>query len=181
VKEDDDPALVRRCRQGDRAAFEQLVRRYEKPIFNVALRMLHSGEDASDIAQTTFLKAFEHLEDYDPAYKFYSWIYRIAVNESLNALASRKPIEELSIEQADGSDGPEQHAQVEQLRRTIEIALAQIKPDLRMAIVLRHFMHLSYHDMSQVLDLPEKTVKSRLHGAREVLRARLMALRSDVS
>jgi RNA polymerase sigma factor (sigma-70 family) len=78
VREDDDPALVRRCRDGERSAFEQLVVRYQKPVYNAALRMLHEPQDAMDVAQTTFLKAFEHLADYDPSFKFYSWIYRIA-------------------------------------------------------------------------------------------------------
>ena len=72
-------------------AFEQLVVRYQKPVYNAALRMLHEPQDAMDVAQTTFLRAFEHLADYDPSFKFYSWIYRIAVNESLNALGARKP------------------------------------------------------------------------------------------
>ena len=89
MKEDDDATLVRRCREGDRAAFEQLVVRYQKPVFNAALRLLHDPEDARDVAQTTFLKAFEHLGDYDPSFKFYSWIYRIAVNVCVGQMRKR--------------------------------------------------------------------------------------------
>jgi RNA polymerase sigma-70 factor (ECF subfamily) len=84
VTEDDDRTLVWRCRQGDQAAFGQLITRYQRPVFNAALRLLREPEEAKDVAQTTFLKAFERLADYDPRFKFYSWLYRIAVNESLD-------------------------------------------------------------------------------------------------
>jgi RNA polymerase sigma-70 factor (ECF subfamily) len=174
VKEDDDRTLVGRCRDGDRRAFEQLVVRYQRPVFNAALRLLHNPEDARDVAQTTFLKAFEHLEGYNPAFKFYSWIYRIAVNEALDALGSRKPFEAISEEEADEAPGPEQQVGDEQVSREIETALMGIKPEFRTVIVLRHFMHLSYQDMSDVLQLPEKTVKSRLYSARQLLRDELL-------
>jgi RNA polymerase sigma-70 factor (ECF subfamily) len=174
VNEDDDRIMVRRCRGGDRAACDQLVVRYQKPVFNAALRLLRNPEDAKDVAQTTFLKAFGHLADYDPSYKFYSWIYRIAVNEALNALGSRKSFEKISGEEADEAPGPDRLVEGEQLSQTITEALMDIKPDLRTVIVLRHILHLSYQDMSDVLQLPEKTVKSRLYGARQILRDRLL-------
>jgi len=174
VTEDDDATLVRRCRDGDRAAFERLVMRYQKPVFNAALRLLSDPEDARDVAQTTFLKVFEHLGDYDPSFKFYSWIYRIAVNESLNALGSRKPCEGLNGEEADAAPGPDRQLEGEQTGQAIEEALMRLKPELRTVIVLRHFMHLSYQDMSDILLLPEKTVKSRLYSARQLLRDHLL-------
>jgi len=99
VNEDDDRITVHRCREGDRAACEQLVVRYQRPVFNAALRLLRNPEDAKDVAQTTFLKAFGHLADYDPSFKFYSWIYRIAVNEALTLLGSRKSFEKISGEE----------------------------------------------------------------------------------
>jgi RNA polymerase sigma-70 factor (ECF subfamily) len=174
VNEDDDATLVRRCREGDRAAFERIVVRYQKPVFNAALRLLRDPEDARDVAQTTFLKVFEHLADYDPSFKFYSWIYRIAVNEALDALASRKPCEGLNGEEADEAPGPDRQVEGEQTSRAIEEALMRIKPELRTVVVLRHFMHLSYQDMSDILLLPEKTVKSRLYSARQMLRDHLL-------
>jgi RNA polymerase sigma-70 factor (ECF subfamily) len=170
VKEDDDATLVRRCRDGDRAAFERLVVRYQKPVFNAALRLLRNPEDARDVAQVTFLKVFEHLADYNPSFKFYSWIYRIAINESLNALGSRKPCEGFNDEEADTAPGPDRQLEGEQTGQAIEEALMRIKPELRAVVVLRHFMHLSYQDMGDILLLPEKTVKSRLHSARQLLR-----------
>ncbi len=174
MKEDDDATLVRRCRDGDRAAFERLVVRYQKPVFNAALRLLRDPEDARDAAQTTFLKVFEHIADYNPSFKFYSWIYRIAINESLNALGSRKSCERFNDQEADAAPGPDRQLEGQQTGRAIEEALMRIKPELRTVIVLRHFMHLSYQDMGDILLLPEKTVKSRLHTARQLLRDHLL-------
>ncbi len=173
MKEEDDPTLVVRCRGGDRGAFERLVIRYQKPVFNLALRMLHDRQDALDVAQTTFLKAFEHLGDYDAAFRFYSWLYRIAINESLNALALRKPRGELDTNTADDRPGPERATEGDQALQAIENALMQISPELRTVTLLRHITQLSYADIAQALGLPEKTVKSRLHSARERLREHL--------
>lgn len=174
MKEEDDPALVLRCREGDRNAFESLVIRYQKPVFNVALRMLRSRQDAMDVAQTTFLKAFEHLGDYDPAFRFYSWLYRIAINESLNALALRKPRGELDSNVPDERPGPDRSAEGEQALKAIQDALMFITPELRTVLVLRHITQLSYEAMAEALGVPEKTVKSRLHTARERLREQLL-------
>ena len=173
MKEEDDPALLLRCREGDRDAFEQLVMRYQKPVFNVALRMLRNRQDALDVAQTTFLKAFEHLGDYDPAFRFYSWLYRIAINESLNALALRKPRGELDANTADERPGPDRDAEGDQTLQAIEDALMLLSAELRTVTVLRHITQLSYEDIAGSLGLPEKTVKSRLHSARERLRDHL--------
>ena len=178
MKEGDDRALVVRCLAGDRDAFERLIIRYQKPVFNVALRMLRNRQDAMDVAQTTFLKAFEHLGDYDPAFRFYSWLYRIAINESLNALALRKPRGELDANTADETPGPDRAAEGDQALRALEEALMLISPELRSVTVLRHITQLSYEDIAEALGLPEKTVKSRLHSARERLREHL--LRSGV-
>jgi RNA polymerase sigma-70 factor (ECF subfamily) len=174
VKEENDPALVRRCREGERDAFEQLVLRYQKPVFNAALRMLRDAEDAMDVAQTTFLKAFEHLADYDPSFKFYSWLYRIAINESLNVVGSRRTFQEINGEEPDEAPGPDLQVEGEQTLRAIEDALMRIGPELRAVIILRHFLHLSYQDMADTLLLPEKTVKSRLYTARQLLREQLL-------
>jgi len=181
VREDDDLALVRHCLQGHRAAFEQLVLRYQKPVFNVALRMLRNRDDAMDVAQTTFLKAFEHLPTYDENYRFYSWIYRIAVNESLNALGARKTSASVNAEEPDEAPGPEQQLEGEQTGRAIEEGLMQISPELRTVIILRHFMHLSYEDIAGILTLPAKTVKSRLYSARQLLREHLLRARVELT
>jgi RNA polymerase sigma-70 factor (ECF subfamily) len=174
VREDDDPTLVRRCLAGDRRAFEELVLRYQRPVYNAALRMLHERQDALDVAQTTFMKAFEHLASYDPSHRFYSWIYRIAVNETLNALGSRKPAAKINDEEPDETPGPERQLEGEQASRALEDALMRITPELRSVVILRHVMHLSYQDMADILQLPPKTVKSRLYSARQLLREQLL-------
>jgi RNA polymerase sigma-70 factor, ECF subfamily len=173
VEEIDDATLVLRCREGNRDAFERLVIRYQKPVYNVALRMLRNRQDALDVAQTSFLKAFEHLGDYDPAFRFYSWLYRIAINECLNALALRKPLGELDTNTADEGPGPDRAAEGDQALHAIADALMLISPELRTVTVLRHIAQLSYEDIAETLGLPEKTVKSRLHSARERLREQL--------
>ena len=173
MNEEDDPTLVQRCREGDRDAFERLVMRYQKPVFNVALRMLRNRQDALDVAQTTFVKAFEHLADYDSAFRFYSWLYRIAINESLNALALRKPRGELDANTADERPGPDRNAEGDETIQAIEDALMLLSPELRTVTVMRHITQLSYEDIAEALGLPEKTVKSRLHSARERLRDHL--------
>jgi len=173
LNEEDDPTLVLRCRDGERNAFEQLVIRYQKPVFNVALRMLRDRQDALDVAQTTFLKAFEHLADYDPTFRFYSWLYRIAINESLNALALRKPRGELDANAADEGPGPDRAADGDQALQALEGALMLISPELRSVLVLRHIVQLSYEEIAEALGVPAKTVKSRLHSARERLRDHL--------
>ena len=97
MTEDPDAALVLEARAGNRRAFEQLLVRYERPIFNAAYRILHHREDASDVTQTTFLRAYEHLDRYDPGQRFFSWIYRIAVNEAMDA-SGRRPRADVEVE-----------------------------------------------------------------------------------
>jgi RNA polymerase sigma-70 factor, ECF subfamily len=144
-------------------------------VFNAALRLLHDPQEAMDVSQTTFLKAFEHLDGYDPSFRFYSWLYRIALNESFNALNSRKAQVPINDEEPDESPGPERQLESEQTGRAIEDALMHISPELRSVVVLRHVMNLSYHDMGDILQLPEKTVKSRLYSARQLLREQLQS------
>jgi len=172
--EDGDGLLVRRSLQGDRDAFSGLVARYERPVYNAALRMLRNPEDARDVAQTVFLKAFEHLADYDPQYRFYSWIYRIALNESINALHRRTPLQSFAGDEVDGEPGPEDAVRRAQLGRGIEEALMAIKTEYRSVIVLKHLLECSYQEMAEILGLPEKTVKSRLFTARQLLKEELL-------
>jgi RNA polymerase sigma-70 factor (ECF subfamily) len=170
MNEDSDGLLVERCRNGDRRAFETLVGRYQKPVFNAALRMLRNQEDARDVAQTVFLKVYEHLGDYDPTHRFYSWIYRIALNESINVLDRRRRLEPISGDEIDERLGAEDEVESEQSAQRVQRALMTIKPEYRAVIVLKHFLELSYEDIGLVLELPERTVKSRLFTARQLLK-----------
>jgi RNA polymerase sigma-70 factor, ECF subfamily len=170
MNEDSDGLLVQRCRGGDRRAFGTLVDRYQKPVYNAALRMLRNPEDARDVAQTVFLKVFEHLADYDPKFRFYSWIYRIAINESINVLDRRQRHAPILGDEIDDRRGAEDEVGSMQTGVRVQRALMSIKPEYRSIIVLKHFLDLSYDDIGQVLGLPEKTVKSRLFTARQLLK-----------
>ena len=177
--EDDDRVLVERCRHGDREAFTALVVRYQRPIYNAAFWVLHKAEDASDISQIVFLKVAERLDDYDPKYKFFSWIYRIAVNESLNLLRRKGHEEELDEEMdlpgADSADPLWQLSAAERSRR-VQSTLKSMATNDRVVLMLRHFSECSYQEMAQILELDEKTVKSRLFEARQRLRGLLKDL-----
>jgi len=170
MSEDDDAELVRRCLQGERRAFERLVLRYQKPVYNAALRMLRQPEDARDVVQTVFLKAYERLGDFDPNYRFYSWIYRIALNESINQLNGRRRYSPVSEDEPGDGPGPEWLLDAEWSERHIQAALMTLKEDYRAVIVLRHFLDRSYEEMAEILQVPAKTVKSRLFSARQMLR-----------
>jgi RNA polymerase sigma-70 factor, ECF subfamily len=171
--DDLDRALVRRFLDGERAAGDELVNRYHRSVFNVALRMLGNVQDAEDVAQTTFGNAFIALDSYDPTYRFFSWIYRMTVNESLNTLNRRRNVVSL-----DGSfDVPATDAMSQSAadaEERVGRALLELKPDDRAVVVLKHFVSFSYEEISEVLDVPVKTVKSRLFTARERLRESLL-------
>ena len=100
--------MIERCKNGDRKAFEALLAEYEKPVFNAAFRMLNSRDDAKDVTQTVFLKVFENFDHYDPSRRFFSWIYRITLNESINWLGKSNRLEPLQYETADEGMSPEQ-------------------------------------------------------------------------
>ena len=178
--EDPDEALVTRFRAGDRAAFATLVARYRGPIYNAAYRVLGRDEDAGDVAQTVFLKVAEHLADYDSRHRFFSWIYRIAMNEALNVLRRNgrdQPIEEDAEFEGPAALGPESQASEAENARRIQKALLGMKPADRAVIALRHFSECSYEEIAQILEIDVKTVKSRLFEARTRMRTLLADLR----
>lgn len=170
MRDEDDFALVRDCLGGERRAFETLVSRFERPVYNVARRILNDAEEAKDVTQAVFLKVFEGMGSYRPEFRLFSWIYRIAVNESINSLQRarryvRVAVDDVASEQHDPEAGlmnGERHGEIDR-------ALSQISIDYRTVIVLKHFMGCSYHEMANILDVPEKTVKSRLFTARAQL------------
>jgi RNA polymerase sigma-70 factor (ECF subfamily) len=173
--EPDDIELVKGCLGGDEHAFEILVLRYQGPIFNAVLRMVRDREDASDLTQNAFLKAYQQLSRFDPQYKFFSWLYRIAINESLNHVKRRSREEPLEEDRASNDRGPENVLVGSDVSRHVQDALMRIGADSRAVLVLRHFHECSYEEMAVILGIPEKTVKSRLFSARRQLRELLEA------
>jgi RNA polymerase sigma-70 factor, ECF subfamily len=182
VRDEPDLLLLERIRGGDRAAFRVLVDRYHKPLYNAAYRILGNEADAQDITQVVFMRVAEHLGDYDPSYKFFSWIYRIAVNEALNVLRRSRHDEPLDDDvefEGPESFGPERRLSDMQLALQVQSALMRMKPADRAVLTLRHFSEFSYGEIADILGLDEKTVKSRLFEARSRLKGLLSAWRQD--
>jgi RNA polymerase sigma-70 factor (ECF subfamily) len=167
---DEDVVCVARCLRGESSAFEGLVRRYQRVLFSVAHRMLGNYEDARDATQNVFVRAYEGLDTYDPNRRFFSWIYRIAVNECLNLRRARRPSEPLPEQmESDEAAGPLETVAAQEQSEWIDAALVRLSEEHRLVVVLRHFADLSYSEMSEILSVPEKTVKSRLFEARQRL------------
>ena len=172
--EQEDSILVRQCLEGDRTGFDILMKKYLKPIYNLAFRMVSDRELAADIAQTTFIKAYEHLRTFDLRLKFFSWLYRIAINESINTLRHERPTEQLDEGLKSHEATPDEAYDEAERKAIIQKALMKLTPDYRSVIILRHYMDLSYEQMSVTLGITEKKVKSRLFSARQQLRELLL-------
>ena len=139
----DDLALVRQSLAGQTEAFGALVTRYQRVMYTVALRMLGNAEDAQDATQDAFVKAYQRLASFDTSYRFYSWMYRILVNECLNVRRDRRPEEPLDDDAA-GTGTPFDNALAGERRDQINVALLQLSPEYRTVVVLRHFAGQSY-------------------------------------
>ena len=174
----EDAALVARSLEGDAAAFEVLVERYQRVLYTVAYRMLGNPDDARDAIQTAFVRAYERLATFDADHRFFSWIYRIVINECLNLIRARRPEEALTPALA-AVGSPFDTAASHERRAQVQAALLQLSPDYRAVVVLRHFAGLSYDEMAAALGVPSKTIKSRLHTARQRLGELLLGWRSS--
>lgn len=181
-----DVALVERARGGDAAAFEKLVRQYDRPIFRVAQHITQNREDAEDIVQDVFLKAYNKLNQFQGNSKFSTWLTRIAVNESLMRLRKRKTSRTVSMDQdvqteegsiprdfADWTPDPEQQYSQSELGDILKKTIAGLSPGFRTVFTLRDIENLSTEETAQALGLSVPAVKSRLLRARLQLRERL--------
>jgi RNA polymerase sigma-70 factor (ECF subfamily) len=166
--------LVEACLRGDRSALDELVESYESTLFNAAYRITGSVDDAMDATQTTFVNAYEKLHTYDPSHRFFSWIYRIACNQALNVVGRRRPESELSVDTPGNGANPEVAYGENQAADFLQRALLELTPEYRTVIVLKHLQGFSYREIGEFLEIPEKTVKSRLFTARQHLRSILL-------
>ena len=179
-------ALVAQAKAGDQNAFAELVNRYERKIYRLAKNITRNDEDAEDVLQDAFLKAYTHLDNFKGDSKFYTWIVRIAVNEALMRLRKRKndrsvPLDEpvelgeetVQREIAVWEDNPEQQYSQEEWRRILDEAVDSLKPDFRTVFVLRDIEELSTEETAETLGISVPAVKSRLLRARLALRERL--------
>lgn len=178
----DDRDLVRRALDGDESAFALLVRRYERGLYNLALRMVRDAEQARDLTQEIFLRVHRSLARYDPVYPFPSWIYRVGSNLCIDWIRRRR-IDTVSLDAPIGGeeDGPTREVagdlpdpaellEKKERRRMISRALAKLPESHRLVLLLRHQRDLSYEEIAVALDVPLGTVKARIHRAREALR-----------
>jgi len=182
----DEAPLLAKAREGDTRAFGELVRKYEGKIFRLAQHVTQNREDAEDVLQETFLKAYEHLDQFQGNSKFYTWIVRIAVNQSLMKLRRRKTDKSVSLDEAidTGEDtvireiaawdpDPEQQYTQEELRDILDSAVQSLAPPYRSVFVLRDVEDLSTEETAEALNLSVPAVKSRLLRARLQLREKL--------
>jgi len=182
----EESVLVSQAREGDTTAFGELVRRYEGKIFRLAQHITQNREDAEDVLQETFLKAYEHLDQFQGNSKFYTWIVRIAVNQALMKLRRRKNDKSVSIDEnidtgedtivreiAAWGEDPEQRFSREELGEILDTAIQSLEPPYRSVFVLRDIEDLSTEETAESLDLSIPAVKSRLLRARLQLREKL--------
>jgi RNA polymerase sigma-70 factor (ECF subfamily) len=182
----DDLALVHASKNGDLAAFEELVRRYDRKLLRIAQHLTRNREDAEDAVQEAFVKAFQHLGQFREDAKFSTWLIRIAWNESLLKLRRRRLTREVSIDEdsqseedhlptdvADWAPNPEELYRATELQEILHGALQQLRPGLRVVFVLRDIEGLSLEQTAEALDLSVAAVKSRSWRARLQLRNRL--------
>jgi len=182
----EESALVSQARDGDTTAFAELVRRYEGKIFRLAQHITQNREDAEDVLQEAFMKAYEHLDQFKGDSKFYTWIVRIAVNQSLMKLRRRKTDKSVSLDEtidtgedtvvreiAAWGEDPEQHFSREELGGILDTAIEGLDPLYRSVFVLRDIEELSTEETAEALGLSVPAVKSRLLRARLQLREKL--------
>ena len=188
-----DQEIVALARAGEEAAYRELIRRYERPLFSLLFRMVRDRELAEDLAQETFVKALNAIESYRPEFKFSSWIFKIANNAAIDHLR-RRELDTLSLEGSPQAETPEAieatalqiggrqesplaEAEARELGGQIEAAIAQLRPEYRSCILLRHVEGRAYEEIAEILNLPLGTVKTYIHRARNELRQALAHLR----
>ena len=176
-----DQALVERVQKGDRRAFDALVRLYQQRIVKLIMRYVHDPVEAQDVAQEAFIKAYRALPGFRGDSAFYTWLYRIAINTAKNYLVAnqRRPVDyQLDLQDPEQVEAnvrlrdeatPERMALQEELRVTIEQAIAALPDELRTAIMLREIDGLSYEEIASAMQCPVGTVRSRIFRAREAI------------
>ena len=188
-----DQDVVALAREGREAAYQELIRRNERPVFALVYRMVRDRETAEDLAQETFIKVLNAIGTYRPEFKFSSWVFKIANNTAIDHLR-RKELDTLSLEGSphattpegveatalqvgSGDESPLETVEAIELGGEIERAIGQLRPEYRSCILLRHVEGRAYEEIAEMLDLPLGTVKTYIHRARHELRLALQHLR----
>lgn len=188
-----DQEVVLLARSGREAAYRELIRRYERPVFALLFRMVRDRELAEDLSQETFIKALNAIESYRPEFKFSSWIFKIANNAAIDHLR-RRELDTLSLDGSPHAETPEamqatalqigarqesplDTVEAKELGSEIETAIGRLRPEYRSCILLRHVEGRAYEEIAEILDLPLGTVKTYIHRARNELRVALAHLK----
>jgi len=190
-----DQEVVQHAVLGRDAAYRELVRRYQRPVFSLIYRMVRDRELAEDLAQETFVKVLNAIGSYRPEFKFSSWIFKIANNAAIDQLRRRsldtlsldgsphaetaEAIEATTLQVGDGRENALDEVANRELGGQIEAAIAQLRPEYRNCILLRHVDGRPYEEIAEILDLPLGTVKTYIHRARNELRILLADLREE--
>lgn len=188
-----DQEVIEHARQGRESAFRELIGRYERPVFSLIYRLVRDRERAEDLSQDTFIKVLNHIDRYDPSYKFSSWIFKIAHNTALDHLRRREPetlsidgsphartaaeVEATTLTPASTDESPEDYASSRELGQEIEVAIGRLRAEYRTAIMLCHVEGRPYEEIAHIMDVPLGTVKTYIHRARNELRKQLEHLR----
>jgi RNA polymerase sigma-70 factor (ECF subfamily) len=183
-----DRELVKKVQQGDKSAFDLLVRKYQFKIIKLISRYVHDPSEASDVAQEAFLKAYRALPGFRGESAFYTWLYRIAINTAKNyivAQSRRPPGADIDAQEAEQFEGqvflkeyetPERLLLKDEIEATVFKAIEELPEDLRTAITLRELEGMSYEEIAQSMGCPIGTVRSRIFRARESIDAKLRPL-----
>lgn len=190
-----DQEVVQHAVLGRDAAYRELVRRYQRPVFSLIYRMVRDRELAEDLAQETFVKVLNAIGSYRPEFKFSSWIFKIANNAAIDQLRRRsldtlsldgsphaetaEAIEATTLQVGDGRENALDEVANRELGGQIEAAIARLRPEYRNCILLRHVDGRPYEEIAEILDLPLGTVKTYIHRARNELRILLADLREE--
>ena len=183
-----DAKLVEQVQRGDTSAFDLLVRKYQHKVLKLVSRFVSDQAEAEDVAQEAFIKAYRALPSFRGESAFYTWLYRIAINTAKNALVSnrRRPVDfDLDLQDPEQyerqarlkeGDTPEGLLLTEEIRQTVQAAMAELPEDLRTAIMLRELDGLSYEEIAERMSCPVGTVRSRIFRAREAIDKKLKPL-----
>lgn len=183
-----DLELVRRVQSGDKSAFDVLVLKYQQKVINLVTRYVHDPHIAMDVSQESFIKAYRGLKNFRGDSAFYTWLYRIAINTAKNYLVSkgrRMPDDDIDAQEAEQYDGggklreggtPENEMLTNEIQQTVQKSIEALPDDLRIAITLRELEGLSYEEISEAMECPIGTVRSRIFRARESIEKELAPL-----
>lgn len=174
---EDDLVIIQQVLRGNDGAYAKIIDKYKMSIYTFLYRMTGQQEDAKDLTQEVFTKAYFHLKSYTPTYRFWTWLHRIAYNHCVDELRRRKKTERVEITESllTHSDTPEAIYLAKEQAAAMQEQVLALPPDYRTVLLLRHTQQLSCQEISEILEIPVNLVQVRLHRARKKLRERLLS------